>query len=585
MSAALALLRRGASSRLQRTALAGAGAAGLAWWADESYGHRVGQRTLRALGTGALLLWEYKVRWTPETSSEVHARVARSVVACLMGNEGLYVKFGQVLMSMDMVLPKEYKTELRVLHDRAATFSFADVKKVVEADLGRPLNEVFQDFEEEPIASASVAQVHRARLRASGTVAAGAGTDGVEVAVKVQKPNIPVQNGWDLAVYRLVLEVLERAFELPLAWTYEYTRRQLEAELDFRVEAANAERCARELEASPRLRGRVAVPGVFREASGQRVLVMEWVDCIAPVNDGAKLKQAGVDPAEAMRVAVEVFGYQIFSTGHVHCDPHPGNLLVRRAAEGPQGWQLVLLDHGLYCELPEKLRRDYADFWVATTLGDSSAAIRLCSSWGVADAEASELLASLTQFRRVRFGAGRLGAVAGLFGRSRLQAQAHAPSQPRRKMTPEEHAAAQAAFKARAKKVLGDTRSFPQELLFVGRNMNIVRSANFTLGTVVNRVAVLARCAAEGAAVTGSAAGGGSFTTREWVSRSAALCKFHFVIQSLLLVDQLATAWHGLRLQLLLLGSGLGRAWASARPLLLGTGGRLGADGPAASAA
>mmetsp|Transcript_50158 Transcript_50158/g.160529 ORF Transcript_50158/g.160529 Transcript_50158/m.160529 type:complete len:572 (+) Transcript_50158:62-1777(+) len=557
-----------ASKAIRQGVLPVGSAVGLAWFTDEFYGHRVMQRTLRALGTGAMMIWEYKLRWTPETSSAVHARVARRLVACLKQNEGLYVKFGQALASMDVILPEEYKTELRVLHDQAATFPFRDVRRVVEAEMGRPLAEVFAEFEEEPVASASIAQVHRAKLRKQGSAAEGSSSedDKLTVAVKVQKPNIPVQNGFDLAMYRLVLEVFDWAFEIPLAWTYGYTRKQLEAELDFRVEAANARRCARELEASPRLRGRVVVPRVHAELSGRRVLVMEWIDCIAPASDGPALRRAGLEPADVMLTATEVFGFQIFSTGHVHCDPHPGNLLVRRKPEGPAAaWQLVLLDHGLYCEMPEQLRRDYADFWVATALGNHEAMIRLCRGWGVTDPEASELLASLVQFRRVRISASRWSAVAGLFGQQSPAAgpgaAPPAAAQPRAKPTPKEMAEAQARLKARAQKVLGDTRAFPQELLFVGRNMNMIRSANFALGRVVNRVAILAECAAEGSSVVGRPLAAGDRMAR-WL----ALCRFHATVRSFLALDQLFRLYSGVCLRLMQLKQSLGQAWMGCAP-------------------
>eukprot|EP00931_Biecheleriopsis_adriatica_P119411 TRINITY_DN94633_c0_g1_i1.p1 TRINITY_DN94633_c0_g1~~TRINITY_DN94633_c0_g1_i1.p1 ORF type:complete len:556 (+),score=80.07 TRINITY_DN94633_c0_g1_i1:28-1695(+) len=520
------------SSRALRRCVLPVGAVGVAWATDEFYGYRVAQRTLRALGTGGILLWAYKVQWTPETSEAVHARVSRQLVDCLKKNEGLYVKFGQGMATMDVVLPEEYKKELMTLHDQAATFSFSEVRRVVEAELGQKLEDVFSEFEPYPIASASIAQVHRATLRntAGRPGSKAEQPDAVTVAVKVQKPNIPTQNGCDLAVYKLLLHVLEYAFDLPLSWTYDYTCQQLEAELDFRIEAQNAQRAAVELDACPHLRGKVVVPRVHTAISGRRVMVMEWVDSIGPVSDGAALKKAGLNEKEIMQTATEVFGYQIFSTGHVHCDPHPGNLLVRVLPGGnAPKWQLVLLDHGLYCNLSSHLRQEYADFWVAATLGDGSAAAQICRKWGLADQDATELLASLTQFRRVRFGAERLGSVAGLFGRKGPRAQ-RAPEK-HRKLTPEELAAAQVRLKARAKKVLADTKSFPQELFFVGRNLNIIRSANFALGSAVNRIAILAECAAAGSV------NGGSLATMDRLTRRIALAKFHMRVQSLLFAD------------------------------------------------
>jgi len=246
-------------------------------------------------------------------------------------------------------------------------------------------------------------------------------------------------------------------------------------------------------------------------------------------------------PQEVMRVATEVFGHQIFSTGHVHCDPHPGNLLVRHApAESTHRWQLVLLDHGLYCELPQKLRQEYADFWVAAALSDRDTTVRICRSWGIKDEEAAELFASLTQFRRVRLTGSRAGSVANLFAQS--PGLPSAQPKPHKKLSPEEVAAAQARLKARAKQVLGDTRAFPQELLFVGRCLNMIRSANFALGSAVNRVAILAECAA-----TGSAIGEGVLGAMDDRTRRLASLRFHFKVQTLVLMDKVLRVGSGMR--------------------------------------
>lgn len=507
-------------SRLLRGLPVLVGVGGATWAADELYWHRVLQRSARTVKAGIYLLWQYKVCWTPETSDLVHGRVAKRLVDCLRRNEGLYVKFGQAMSTMDIVLPQEYKNELRTLHDQAATFDFPEVRNVVEGELGKKIEDVFSDFEEKPIASASIAQVHRATLRPEFA----ADGQGLPVAVKVQKPNIKAQNGWDLFLYKIVLLVVERAFDLPMVWTYDYTRQQLSDELDFRVEAVHAKRAQEELDACRHLKGKVVVPKVQEKVSGQRVLVMEWIDALGPASDAAALQKANLKPSDIMRTAMEAFGHQIFSTGHVHCDPHPGNLLVRLSPPGSaQRWQLVLLDHGLYCELNPKLRREYADFWVSAALGDTEKTVKICSQWGIVDQDAAELFASLTQFRRVRLGGvGRLANLAQLYS-GNSSAIPDEVKTKRAKMTPKQLAEAQTQLKARAKKILGDTSAFPRELLFVGRSLNMIRSANFALGTAVNRVAILAECAAAGSTLNNDA-----------LSKRFEIMKFHLRVQSLL---------------------------------------------------
>eukprot|EP00927_Polykrikos_kofoidii_P073189 TRINITY_DN69260_c0_g1_i1.p1 TRINITY_DN69260_c0_g1~~TRINITY_DN69260_c0_g1_i1.p1 ORF type:complete len:583 (+),score=75.55 TRINITY_DN69260_c0_g1_i1:41-1789(+) len=561
------------------------GTLGIAWLADEYKYHRVLQRSFLTCKTGVFMLWQYKIQWTPENASDVHTKVAKRVVACLRSNEGLYVKFGQAMASMDVILPEEWKQELKVLHDQAATFPFSEVRQIVEEETGKSLAETFYEFDPEPIASASIAQVHRAKLlpSASNESSPASSQDacanmGQWVAVKVQKPNIPAQNACDLAMYKMVLAVLEYAFDLPLAWTFDYTRQQLDAELDFRVEAANAKRASAELAEAPHLREMVVVPRVYEHASSRRVLVMEWIDSLCPASDGTVLRKFGIDPAAVMRIATQVFGHQIFCTGHVHCDPHPGNLLVRAAPSGHSTeWQLVLLDHGLYCDMPSKLRQQYADFWVAAALGDHSKTLGICQCWGISDADAAEMFASLTQFRRVRLSASRIGAVAGLFGERRASAKQPQLNplhhEKRKKYTPAEIAAAQARLKERAKKVLADTRSFPQELLFVGRNLNMIRSANFSLGSVVNRVAILAECAAAGSALRG-----GHLDTMGRRARQIAMLRFRLQVQGLLLVDRFISLWSSMSEHVSHLREFVMHASFGLAPLVVGMGARFSID-------
>jgi len=554
---------------VKRCAIPAGGILGCAWATDEYYCHQVSQRTLRTLKTGGLLLWEYKVRWTPETSHEVHARVAKQLVACMKKNEGLYVKFGQAMATMDVILPEEYKRELATLADQAATFDFADVREVVESDLGCCIEDVFSEFDEHPIASASIAQVHRAKLRCSQNEHMHADRC---VAVKVQKPNIPAQNGCDLLVYRFILHVLEYAFELPLAWTFDYTKRQLDAELDFRIEAQNARRASKELEDCKHLRGKVVVPKVYTELSGRHVMVMEWIDSIGAVSDGTALRHAGLKAPEVMRTATQVFGHQIFSTGHVHCDPHPGNLLVRFAPSGSSSslkWQLVLLDHGLYCEMSPQLRKEYADFWVAATLGDGPSCSKICRSWGIADEGATELFASLTQFRRVRLGEGRLGTVVNLFNKNTARQTGSTSHDSRKKLTAAERAKAEQELKERAKKILADTKAFPQELFFVGRSLNIIRSANFSLGSVVNRVAILAECAAAGSALGGPLTDWKGDGLRSSVLQQAALFRFHARVQALVWADRILRTIRSAR-EMMRLHEPLSSFCAGLAPILLG---------------
>jgi aarF domain-containing kinase len=398
------------------------------------------------------LTYQYKVVWTPENAPEVNARVARRLVDTCKRNEGLYVKFGQALASMAFALPREYIEPLSELHDKAMTFPLEEVKKIVKAEVGDVL---LTDFEDTPVASASLAQVHRARL------------NGKLVAVKIQKPNVAVQAEWDLRMYHVLLTVLEFFFDMPLDWTYEYTKSQLLGEVDFRSEAEHSNRAAAEFQQSA-LRDCIYVPEIY--ACSKRVIISEWIDSAMKITDREQIAAAGLDSHQVVSDAVSAFAFQIFHVGHVHCDPHPGNLLVRLKPGGKPGQhEVVVIDHGLYVELPEELRLDYANFWVAMTPPKNSQVLQeICTKWGIKD---FELYAKITAFNK--------------------QGDRSAEDMVMQEANSRSNAELQSLMKEQIKKALNDTSLFPRPLLFVGRCQNYIRATNWAHGNPIDRFAVM----------------------------------------------------------------------------------------------
>jgi len=427
------------------------GLTGVAYLYDKNECYSVTERSLRAIGTGVYLTYQYKVVWTPENAPEVNERVARRLVDTCKRNEGLYVKFGQALASMAFALPREYIEPLSELHDKAMTFPLEEVKKIIAAEIGNKV--VLTDFEDVPVASASLAQVHRARL------------NGELVAVKIQKPNVAVQAEWDLRMYHILLTVLEFFFDLPLD---EYTKSQLLGEVDFRSEAEHSNRAAKEFQQSAHLRDCIYVPEIH--ACSKRVIISEWIDSAMKITDKEQIAAAGLDSHQVVSDAVSAFAYQIFYAGHVHCDPHPGNLLVRRKPGGKPGQhQVVVIDHGLYVELSEELRLDYANFWVAMTPPQNSAVLQAtCTKWGIQD---FELYAKITAFNK--------------------QGERSAEDMVMREASKATKAELQALMKERIKRALNDTSLFPRPLLFVGRCQNYIRATNWAHGNPIDRFAVM----------------------------------------------------------------------------------------------
>ena len=261
---------------------------------------------------------------------------AESIYATAVDLRGLILKGCQFLGSRSDVLPREYVEVLSKLQDRVPPKAFPIVRSVVEFELGQPLEEVFEHFSEHPIAAASLAQVHEARIRG-----------GERVAVKVQYPEVARLVKSDLANLRMLFRavgVIERNVDImPLI---EELATYVPRELDFVNEADNAEKAAKQFEN----RDDVRVPRIHRELTTRRMLVMEFIDGVK-ISDVEQLRAAGVDVHKVMQTLVEAYCEQVLVHGFFHADPHPGNLLVE-----PGSSRLVMLDFGLAKDLPPGFR-------------------------------------------------------------------------------------------------------------------------------------------------------------------------------------------------------------------------------------
>ena len=324
-----------------------------------------------------------------------HRRNAEELYAAAVELQGPILKGAQWLGARPDLLPRESIEVLSRLQDRVPARPYAVMRRVVEHELGRPLGAVFESFAKAPVASASLAQVHEARL-----------LDGRRVAVKVQYPEIATLVHADLGSLRLVLGALarvERDFEWePLLGEL---AEALPRELDFTQEGRAAERMADQL----RARGDVRIPTIHWEWSTSRVLVMEYVEGI-PIHDVRALRAAGVAEERVARLLLEVFAEQLLVHGFFHADPHPGNLRV-----DPAGPRLVLLDFGLTKELPSDFRTAMLELAGALLLGQreqlGAALVRLGFGTHSGRADSLQAIAELLQDAALELGArGRLAA-------------------------------------------------------------------------------------------------------------------------------------------------------------------------------
>ncbi len=262
-------------------------------------------------------------------------RAARALYRSAVRLQGMLIKACQFIATRADVLPDAWVNTLSGLHDHVPPRPFAAIRERVEHELGRPLDDVFAEFDPRPLASASLAQVHAARLH-----------DGRRCAVKVQYPGIEGIVRADLrnlAVILRVLAWLEHDFDFRVLMREAF--KYIPMELDFEHEADNCETIARNLAA----RADVVVPRVYREYSTRRVLVMELIEGIK-ITDVAALEGAGIDKRAVAQKLMEVFCEQVLRDGFFHADPHPGNVMVQ---PGPR---LVLLDLGLAKDFPPRFR-------------------------------------------------------------------------------------------------------------------------------------------------------------------------------------------------------------------------------------
>jgi ubiquinone biosynthesis protein len=269
-----------------------------------------------------------------------------------------FVKLGQIASTRSDVLPADVVKELKKLLDDVPPVPAAAIRERIESSLGKPLEEVYESFEEAPLAAASVAQVHRATLRTE---------DGLkQVVVKVQRPNIAETIASDLDLLHTFAALLEHAIPesrsySPAGLVQEFDR-AMQNELDFSIERENAARFISNFRDFPGAR----FPLVYAQASSKHVITLEYLDGLK-IYEAVRQGHAGRDLA---RLAMHIIVKQIFEDGFFHADPHPGNVLVLGTPEQPQ---YALIDLGMVGRLGPRMRDLTVDLMVAAAREDYDA--------------------------------------------------------------------------------------------------------------------------------------------------------------------------------------------------------------------
>ncbi len=263
----------------------------------------------------------------------------------------IFVKFGQLLSARLDMLPSDIIVELSKLQDQVPPFCGKQAKNIVEAAFQRSLSDIFQDFEEKPLASASIAQVHAAKL-----------LDGREIVVKVLRPNIHQLIKQDIEVLKYIAKLSERFWKAsrqfkPKEIVAEFER-ALTDELDLLREAANASQLRRNFARS----NQFYVPEIYWEHCKHNILVQERIRGI-PIYQIDLLKQEGFDLKQLAELGLEIFFTQVFRDCYFHADMHPGNLFV--STVNPKQPQYIAVDFGIMGSLSAKDQRYLAENFLA----------------------------------------------------------------------------------------------------------------------------------------------------------------------------------------------------------------------------
>ena len=284
-----------------------------------------------------------------------------------------FIKLGQVLACRPDMLPIDYSREFLKLTDSVAPFPSAEAKKIIEEDLAAPVSRLFTAFDDEPVAAASIAQVHRATLH-----------DGSAVMVKVQRPHIDRIIERDISIMRWLAGLIEA--RIPEMAPYDVPgivdefARTIKRELDFFIEASNAMQLRKNFEQSTAL----FIPKVYTDISSKRVLVMETVEGIR-IDEYERLDREGYNRKDLALKGGAAYFKMVLQDGFFHADPHPGNIFVL-----PDG-RLGLVDFGIMGRVTTDNMETFAAIFIALADHDYDALVQLYVDLGFLSEESVDI--------------------------------------------------------------------------------------------------------------------------------------------------------------------------------------------------
>jgi predicted unusual protein kinase regulating ubiquinone biosynthesis (AarF/ABC1/UbiB family) len=340
-----------------------------------------------ARATASFIFWEIILprlglrSVSRRTRSQRFRQIAARFRAMAIRMGGVMIKVGQFLSARADVLPPEITEELSGLQDEVPADDFNAIRQLAEAELGATLEARFEGFEREPLAAASLGQVHRARLRAETGQAEGF----QDVVVKIQRPFIDQLIDVDFSALHRVAGWLMHYKPISRRVDMRALISELETtvyrEIDYLAEGQNAETFKRNFAESKRIH----VPRVVWSQTTKRVLTLENVYAIK-ITDYDAIHAARIDRADVARVLFKTYLKQIFEDGFFHADPHPGNLFVtpRPATDENQtGWQLTFVDFGMVGNVPEQLSEGLRELMIGIGTRNAARVVQSYRTLGV----------------------------------------------------------------------------------------------------------------------------------------------------------------------------------------------------------
>ncbi|AKB86187.1 AarF/ABC1/UbiB kinase family protein [Methanococcoides methylutens] len=276
-----------------------------------------------------------------------------------------YVKFGQLMSMRQDLIPKEYAEEFAKLQNDVPPFDYSEVERIIEEELGDKVENLFLSFEKTPIAAASIAQVHRAKL-----------LGGADIVVKVQRPGIRKVIDSDLDILYSIAGFAEEHVEEAKLYSpvevVDELQKSIYLEMDFTQEGRNIERFQNNFRDDPN----IVIPGVYWEYSSRRVLTLDYIDGIKSDNF-EKIDELGLDRDKLAEHGTEAFMKQIFEDGFFHADMHSGNVLIL------EDGRIALLDFGMVGHISHEIRNLLIDALIAITRGDVNQYLEVLKDFGM----------------------------------------------------------------------------------------------------------------------------------------------------------------------------------------------------------